>query len=341
MRTLTNAIATGRIAHAFMLTGVRGVGKTTTARIIARALNCIGPDGKGGPTAEPCGVCEHCVGDRRGPPRRRDRDGRRLPHRRRRRARADRRRALPPGCGALQGLHHRRSPHALEERVQRAAEDARGAAARTSSSSSPPPRSARCRSPCCRAASASICAGSSRDALADASRRHRREGEASRSTPDALALIARAADGSVRDGLSLLDQAHRRQADGEVDRRAGSRDMLGPGRPRPVFDLLRARDGGSRAAAAGARRATCTAPAPIRWSCCRTCWSSRIAITRLKLVPELRRDADLPEAERGAAPALAEQLVDAGAGARLADAAEGRRRGAVRAAADRARSKWC
>ena len=44
-----------------MLTGVRGVGKTTTARIIARALNCIGPDGKGGPTADPCGVCEHCV----------------------------------------------------------------------------------------------------------------------------------------------------------------------------------------------------------------------------------------------------------------------------------------
>ena len=48
VRTLRNAIATGRIAHAFMLTGVRGVGKTTTARIIARALNCVGPDGKGG-----------------------------------------------------------------------------------------------------------------------------------------------------------------------------------------------------------------------------------------------------------------------------------------------------
>ena len=60
VRTLTNAIATGRIAHAFILTGVRGVGKTTTARIIARALNCIGPDGKGGPTASPCGVCEPC-----------------------------------------------------------------------------------------------------------------------------------------------------------------------------------------------------------------------------------------------------------------------------------------
>ena len=61
VRTLTNAIASGRLAHAFILTGVRGVGKTTTARIIARALNCTGPDGDGGPTAEPCGVCEHCV----------------------------------------------------------------------------------------------------------------------------------------------------------------------------------------------------------------------------------------------------------------------------------------
>ena len=60
VRTLSNAIATGRIAHAFMLTGVRGVGKTTTARIIARALNCIGPDGAGGPTIAPCGECVHC-----------------------------------------------------------------------------------------------------------------------------------------------------------------------------------------------------------------------------------------------------------------------------------------
>jgi DNA polymerase-3 subunit gamma/tau len=61
VRTLTNALRTGRIAHAFLLTGIRGVGKTTTARIIARALNCIGPDRRGQPTPEPCGACEHCV----------------------------------------------------------------------------------------------------------------------------------------------------------------------------------------------------------------------------------------------------------------------------------------
>ena len=62
VRTLSSAFATGRIAHAFMLSGVRGVGKTTTARIIARALNCIGADGKGmAPTIQPCGVCEPCT----------------------------------------------------------------------------------------------------------------------------------------------------------------------------------------------------------------------------------------------------------------------------------------
>ncbi|GAB4394119.1 MAG: DNA polymerase III subunit gamma/tau [Kiloniellaceae bacterium] len=61
VRTLTNAIDTGRLAHAFILTGVRGVGKTTTARIIARALNCVGPDGKGGATPAPCGVCAQCT----------------------------------------------------------------------------------------------------------------------------------------------------------------------------------------------------------------------------------------------------------------------------------------
>ncbi|MGE4562164.1 MAG: DNA polymerase III subunit gamma/tau, partial [Rhodospirillales bacterium] len=61
VRTLTNAFQSSRLAHAFILTGVRGVGKTTTARIIARALNCVGPDGSGEPTTEPCGQCEHCV----------------------------------------------------------------------------------------------------------------------------------------------------------------------------------------------------------------------------------------------------------------------------------------
>lgn len=60
VRTLENAIRRDRIAHAFLLTGVRGVGKTSTARLIAKALNCVGPDGNGGPTIDPCGECEPC-----------------------------------------------------------------------------------------------------------------------------------------------------------------------------------------------------------------------------------------------------------------------------------------
>ena len=61
VRTLKNAFEADRIAHAFVMTGIRGTGKTTTARIIAKGMNCIGEDGQGGPTTEPCGVCEHCV----------------------------------------------------------------------------------------------------------------------------------------------------------------------------------------------------------------------------------------------------------------------------------------
>ena len=60
VQTLGNAVRRDRLAHAFLLTGVRGVGKTSTARLIAKALNCIGPDGQGGATIDPCGVCEPC-----------------------------------------------------------------------------------------------------------------------------------------------------------------------------------------------------------------------------------------------------------------------------------------
>jgi len=62
VQTLSNALKMGRLAHAFVLTGLRGIGKTTTARIIARGLNCTGEDGQGGPTLTPCGVCSSCVG---------------------------------------------------------------------------------------------------------------------------------------------------------------------------------------------------------------------------------------------------------------------------------------
>lgn len=61
VKVLTNAITLGRLPHAILLTGTRGVGKTTTARLLARALNCVGTDGQSGPTLSPCGICSSCV----------------------------------------------------------------------------------------------------------------------------------------------------------------------------------------------------------------------------------------------------------------------------------------
>src|SRR6478752_10639774 len=60
VQTLSNAIQLKRVPHAILLTGVRGVGKTTTARIIARSLNCVGLDGQGQETISPCGKCPQC-----------------------------------------------------------------------------------------------------------------------------------------------------------------------------------------------------------------------------------------------------------------------------------------
>ena len=121
VRTLRNAFASGRIPQAWILTGVRGVGKTTTARILARALNYLRPDGSGGTHRRPAaseGVhCRAIMESRHVDVLEMDAashtgiddvreiiDGVRY----------------APGLGALQGLHHRRGPHALGEGVQRA-----------------------------------------------------------------------------------------------------------------------------------------------------------------------------------------------------------------------------
>ncbi|WP_443115892.1 DNA polymerase III subunit gamma/tau [Herbaspirillum seropedicae] len=61
VRALTHALEQQRLHHAYLFTGTRGVGKTTLSRILAKSLNCVGPDGTGGITAAPCGVCEACV----------------------------------------------------------------------------------------------------------------------------------------------------------------------------------------------------------------------------------------------------------------------------------------
>ena len=61
VRALSNALESNRLHHAYLFTGTRGIGKTTVSRILAKSLNCTGPDGTGGVTAHPCGVCQACT----------------------------------------------------------------------------------------------------------------------------------------------------------------------------------------------------------------------------------------------------------------------------------------
>ena len=124
-RTLKNALKSKRIAQAFVFSGPRGCGKTTTARILARALNCVN-----GPTPGAVRRLRRVRGDCRGPRHRRARDRRRHAHRRRQRPRGHHRGPVDrAGAQSLQGVHHRRGPHAVDLVVQRAAQVDRGAAA--------------------------------------------------------------------------------------------------------------------------------------------------------------------------------------------------------------------
>ena len=234
IRTLTNAIAAGRIAHAFMLTGVRGVGKTTTARLIARALNCIGPDGDGGPTIKPCGVCEQCRAIAE------DRHVDVIEMDAASRTGVDDIRELIEGVRyhpiaarnkvyIIDEVHMLSKPafNALLKTLEEPPEHVHFVFATTEARKVPVTVLSRCQRFDLRRVSGEELTQYFQEIA---------EKESVKIDEEALALISHAADGSVRDGLSLLDQAIT-LGDGSISS-ALVRDMLGLADRTQIFDLF-------------------------------------------------------------------------------------------------------
>jgi DNA polymerase III subunit gamma/tau len=236
VRTLTNAIATGRIAHAFILTGVRGVGKTTTARILARALNCIGPDGKGGPTISPCGQCDPCraiAEDRHVDVMEMDAASR---------TGVDDIRELTDGVRykpvaarfkiyIIDEVHmlSKNAFNALLKTLEEPPGDVKFIFATTEIHKVPITVLSRCQRFSLRRVPVELLIEHYGKIAA---------AEGVSAEPAAVALIARAADGSVRDGLSLLDQAI--ALGGGAIGEGAVREMLGVADRGLVFDVLEA-----------------------------------------------------------------------------------------------------
>jgi DNA polymerase-3 subunit gamma/tau len=304
VRTLANAIATGRVAHAFILTGVRGVGKTTTARILARALNCVGPDGSGGPTAEPCGHCAHClaIGE--------DRHVDVIEMDAASRTGVDDIRDLTEGVRyrpvsgrykiyIIDEVHmlSKNAFNALLKTLEEPPPDVKFVFATTEVHKVPVTVLSRCQR------------FSLRRVPAELLLRHYRqvaEAEGVEAEPAALALIARAADGSVRDGLSLLDQAIARST--ERIEEAAVRDMLGVADRGLVFDLLESvLRGDASAALAHMERLYQDGADPLM--VLQDLLDLSHFLTRLKLAPEAGIGDPISEGDRERAKPLADKLA--------------------------------
>lgn len=303
VRTLTNAIAAGRLAHAFVLTGVRGVGKTTTARIIARALNCIGPDGTGGPTVEPCGVCANCKAiaqDRHVDVMEMD---------------AASRTGVDDIREIIDGVRYRPTSarfkiyiidevhmlsknafNALLKTLEEPPEHVKFIFATTEIRKVPVTVLSRCQRFDLRRIEVQRLADHFKDICAK---------EGAEISEAALHLIARAADGSVRDGLSILDQAIA-MAVGEIGEDL-VRDMLGLADRSQGFDLLEKTLTGDTPGALNQLAAMYqdgADPAAVLNDLLEIVHF----LTRAKLVPETLIDPAVPEIERVRGKELAEGL---------------------------------